>query len=689
MTHCKHNSNKLPVALALLVSFLFLYMRADAGEEAKVASDASIPQGGLPASNSQLPADSPRALGAPVSDDDRTFRDFEFKSARQADDATSLRVRLASPLPRDKVRAVTIHLKSGEGWHSADIGPATDSFCDGLPVRTPLAAFAPEGSPEPIGKADTIRVSAWKNAGFEEPVELAEAVFDAPARLAIVRSTDRTAAGDTELANVLADRCARLLAKAGLEYDFVTDDFASLSGKGGAKPSRAYDLVFLPYSPRLSGDEHGRLKSFVRAGGKLVVFFNADKTLGELLGVEPGPWRSTGTRAYTAIDASPLFGRTRRIPHFTEGVIAPRPNPSGKARKAATWIAAFNRPVGSPALTISPSGAWFAHVPPRAYPAAAELIYAVATNLVPSLAAASEGTGNNRQTVKPSNRQTLSCLTGRTCAAWVNTAELPVDGFGHLRELGLDTLFMHWQTAHEHKRPFPETAAGAKRFDIEDLAAQGRKAGFKIHAWATCFTLDGVSDEERAKLAEEKRLSASNPNWLDPALPKNHDLVVARLAEMAKRGVDGVHIDYARTSDATPQSPETTAAITDFVRKASKAVRAANPDIIFTAAVFPTPESAARRNQDWPAWVREGLVDYVCPMIYTESPAEFRAQLASCLAVAPADRILPGIGTGADESQADAPATAAEISEAVRTDCRGVAFFTLNDSLLEVLEALQ
>lgn len=157
---------------------------------------------------------------------------------------------------------------------------------------------------------------------------------------------------------------------------------------------------------------------------------------------------------------------------------------------------------------------------------------------------------------------------------------------------------------------------------------------------------------------------------------------------MARRGVDGVHIDYARTSDDTRQSPETTAAITEFVRKASKAVRAANSNIVFSAAVFPTPEAAARRNQDWPAWVREGLVDYVCPMIYTESPAEFGAQLASCLAVAPAERILPGIGTGADESQTDAATTAAEIQEAMRAGCRGVAFFTLNDSLLEILEAL-
>ncbi len=652
--------------LVLLASSVFFLARANAG------------------AHEEPTAHTPKALGAPVSDADRTYRDFAFAPSRPADGSSSIRISLASPLPREKVRAVTIHLKSGEGWHSADITSSTDAFCGGsIPVRIPLSAFASEGSPNPIAQADVIRVSAWKNADFDESIELAEATFDTPARIAVIRSTKRTAGGDTDVAIALADRCGRLLDKSLLAYDFIADDCSALLGKSGAKRSRAYDLAFIPYSPNLSADEIGHFKSFVAAGGKLIVFFNADKNLGKLLGVDPAPWRSTGIRAYTAIDATPIFGYSRRIPHFTEGVIPPRPIPGGEARKAATWLAAFNRPVSSPAITISRSGAWFAHVPPRAYPAATDLIYTIATNLVPSLAVAQGATASD------GTKKALSCLAGKTCAAWVNTAELPVEGFERLRELGLDTLFMHWQTAHEHKRPFIEGNTTKKPDTIEDLAAAGRKAGLKIHAWATCFTLDGVSEEERAKLAREKRLSASNPLWLDPTLPKNHDLVVARLAEMAKRGVDGVHIDYARTSDDMPQSPETTAAITEFVRKAAKAVRAANSNIVFTAAVFPTPESAARRNQDWPAWVREGLVDYVCPMIYTESAAEFRAQLASCLAVAPAERILPGIGTGADESQTDAATAAAEVKEAAGVNCRGAAFFTLNDSLLEILEAIR
>ena len=644
-------------------------------------------------------ADASRALGEAVSEDGRTYRDFVLAADRPAGEAAALRVRLASPLPREKVRAVTLHLRAGEGWHTADVGSSTDAFCSGSLVRIPLSAFAPEGSPAPIAEADAIRVSAWKNAAFDEPVELAEAAFDTPARIAVVRSTERTAPGDTALAGLLATRCAGLLDKAGLAYDFVSDDFAALAGKRVGKATRAYDLVLLPFSPRLTSDENGRLRAFVKAGGKLVVFFNADRTLGALLGVDPGPWRSTGSRAYTAIDAAPLLGAARRIPHVTSGVIPPRPVPEGKARQAATWLAANNRPVAGPAVTVSPEGAWFAHIPPRAFPAAVDLVHAIATNLVPSLANAQSTSArevlSSKLKVQSSTNQLSTfnfhlstCLKGKTCAAWANSAELPVESLGRLGDLGLDTLFLRWQGGRELKPLFPG-GEGAKRGGIKGLVEEGHAAGIKIHVWMPCFQLDGVSNEERAKLASGKQLDPANPLWLNPTLPKNHDFVVARLVEMAKQGVDGIHIDYARTDDATPPSPATTAALTAFVRKASKAVRAANADLVFSAAVFPTPESAALRNQDWPAWVREGLVDYVCPMIYTESPAAFRAQLAACAAAAPADRILPGIGTGADESQTDAPTTAEEVSEAVRAGCRGAAFFTLDDSLLEILEAFR
>ena len=70
-------------------------------------------------------------------------------------------------------------------------------------------------------------------------------------------------------------------------------------------------------------------------------------------------------------------------------------------------------------------------------------------------------------------------------------------------------------------------------------------------------------------------------------------------------------------------------------------------------------------------------------MIYTASPSTFRSQLDACLAAAPADKSLPGIGTGADESQIGPDVADAEI--ALCAKCRGFAFFALDEALLELL----
>ena len=75
-------------------------------------------------------------------------------------------------------------------------------------------------------------------------------------------------------------------------------------------------------------------------------------------------------------------------------------------------------------------------------------------------------------------------------------------------------------------------------------------------------------------------------------------------------------------------------------------------------------------------------------MIYEDDPDVFRIRLDACLAAAPAAALVPGIGTGADESQADLPAVRAELGACVDAGCRGAAFFALDDALLEILAGL-
>jgi uncharacterized lipoprotein YddW (UPF0748 family) len=84
--------------------------------------------------------------------------------------------------------------------------------------------------------------------------------------------------------------------------------------------------------------------------------------------------------------------------------------------------------------------------------------------------------------------------------------------------------------------------------------------------------------------------------------------------------------------------------LTHLVGRLRNAVRAELPAARITTAVWPDGDDAVgRKMQDWPLWLRSGLVDAVCPMMYTTSPTTFSRQLAS-LAAYPAGRVWPGIG---------------------------------------------
>jgi len=65
--------------------------------------------------------------------------------------------------------------------------------------------------------------------------------------------------------------------------------------------------------------------------------------------------------------------------------------------------------------------------------------------------------------------------------------------------------------------------------------------------------------------------------------------------------------------------------ITDLVKKVSRSVRTANSDIEISAAVWNDPDIGCDEfGQDWPRWVKNGYLDFVCPMSYTTSEIALR-----------------------------------------------------------------
>jgi uncharacterized lipoprotein YddW (UPF0748 family) len=214
---------------------------------------------------------------------------------------------------------------------------------------------------------------------------------------------------------------------------------------------------------------------------------------------------------------------------------------------------------------------------------------------------------------------------------------------------------------------------------LEAACAEAKRRGVQLHAWINVLPL------WRGKAAPADRSHAwhRRPEWLlvgkdgkrqalndhyvcaNPCLPA----VRAHLAEVARDlvsryPVDGLHLDYIRFIEGDwSYDPATLRlfggspakdpagwerfkrdAVTQLVRSIRTAVRAARPEAVVSAAVFPTAKGRALRFQDAEAWARQGLVDWVFPMTYEDSSEDFEALVGDAARDFPGAAVLPGVG---------------------------------------------
>ena len=233
-------------------------------------------------------------------------------------------------------------------------------------------------------------------------------------------------------------------------------------------------------------------------------------------------------------------------------------------------------------------------------------------------------------------------------------------------------------------------------------------------------------------MKKEGRLQVSDAGatrpWLSPHHNANRALLLAVVEEIARNypGIDGLHLDYIRLPDSLScYSASTrarfesdtrkkckrwpadvlaggkrnaefrkwrTADITRLVADIRATLRRANPNAKLSAAVFGiAAPDGGNIAQYWPDWLRAGTVDFLAPMNYTESSAEF-ARLVRTQVSYPgaAGRIFPGIGVTADESRLDPAQVARQIALLRQAGCPGFLLFDLTGTLRdETLPALR
>lgn len=83
--------------------------------------------------------------------------------------------------------------------------------------------------------------------------------------------------------------------------------------------------------------------------------------------------------------------------------------------------------------------------------------------------------------------------------------------------------------------------------------------------------------------------------------------------------------------------------ITELVRDVHRRAKGIKPNVQISAAVLSSPEAADSVYQEWPRWLREGMIDFVVPMAYTQDNAELTRQIAQWKTIDPQlQRIIPG-----------------------------------------------
>ena len=201
----------------------------------------------------------------------------------------------------------------------------------------------------------------------------------------------------------------------------------------------------------------------------------------------------------------------------------------------------------------------------------------------------------------------------------------------------------------------------AKNFD--EAANACRKAGLRVHAWIISFTdKDGPDSEEARKALVRKTVKLAR-----------------------KKNIDGIHLDYFRyrpgALKGVEQRKKGAKTLTGLLSRIHRAVASQSRGIKISAAVFPRPRSQLSVGQDITKWTKSGLVDFVCPMSYTNSKTQFIEWAKENIAASSRRKVAMGIGSYANESRLDAKEIHAQVMAAAKLKMHGAVIFILDAEL--------
>ena len=628
----------------------------------------------------------------------------------------------------DKFSRINIYFKSGDGWYMGGVVPGDSDGWQRIVVRKRDITYV-EGKTIGWGSISRLRFAGWRGATVGGKAHIAVRGISRLSTDSQVLVISGEPYGDDSVRQCAATFSCTMDA-AGIIHSTVT------AGELVADDFKNKKVAVLPYNGSMPEDKRALIKQFVANGGRLIACYTAQPDILSAIGVKRIGWfsnKSSGEPPFTGFLRQNKGLKNQ--PEFV-GQISPYAAiavPEGEGEVVANWALAGKVDSGKPAIVRTGKGIFISHVLSKgASQEKVALMQSLFSALMPEMERKIDSYRAelaSRRVAAEAELEKLGGLRpGERFAAWCHTAYGPAatwdETLGVLSQAGCTDLIANlcWGGHAFYKSSLlPIHPSVAKRGDAFELLREAcRKNGVKLHVWRVCGNLEGSSQEYRRRLDKENRLCVNfdgkkMESWVCLSHPANIELEIASIEELAVKGAPGVHMDYIRYRDADtcfcggckerferfagvkvsdwPKSVKNDEAlfakwnefrcknIDAIVEGVYRRVRAKNPKCEISAAVFPNwNTSPTQVAQNSAKWCEKGLLDFICPMNYSDSTAFFINDIRLQKTLVGKVPLLSGIGLSCWRDDGDDAGRFARQIRVVReAGLPGWTLFDLND----------
>ena len=293
------------------------------------------------------------------------------------------------------------------------------------------------------------------------------------------------------------------------------------------------------------------------------------------------------------------------------------------------------------------------------------------------------------------------------------------------KSVHIKTLFV--QIYYANKAWFPSKVGDSGPYEAclkslnEDpfalLIKEAHASGIQVHAWLNMLSLGNneeafllkkygpdILTRNRKKKDKLQDYKIDNQYFLEPGDLRVREELLNMVDEILRAypGLDGIQFDYIRYPDEHPfygytknnmdrfkkatgretvEEPDKLwkdwkrAQVTELLELLVKKIRAIRPGIqISTTGCMPCSRAYLEAFQDWPGWLKRGLVDFVTIMTYTPNPPEFKKWITAAMNAA-GDFKKVNIAIGAYKMARLPRAFAWEFELCERSDCNACVVF--------------